>query len=71
VRRGGYLARMRMALGTALLVLGLALYALAAMRLAVWLRPDGILVQTLYYGAAGLLWVWPAARVTRWMQARR
>lgn len=59
---------MRLAIGTAVLVLGLALYALVAMRLAVTLLPDNLVAQTLYYLAAGLLWVWPAARVTRWIQ---
>jgi hypothetical protein len=59
---------MRVAIGTAALVLGLALYALVAMQLAVMLLPDSLVVQTLYYLAAGLLWVWPAARLTRWIQ---
>lgn len=59
---------MRVAIGTAALVIGLALYALLAMHLAVTLLPDNLVVETLYYLAAGLLWVWPAARVTRWIQ---
>jgi hypothetical protein len=59
---------MRVAIGTAALVIGLALYALLAMHLAVTALPDNLVVQTLYYLAAGLLWVWPAARVTRWIQ---
>lgn len=59
---------MRLAVGTTILVLGLAIYALLAMYLAVTALPDSLVVQTLYYLVAGLLWVWPAARVTRWMQ---
>jgi hypothetical protein len=59
---------MRLAVGTAALVIGLALYALLAMRVATALLPDNLVVETLYYLAAGLLWVWPAARVTRWIQ---
>jgi hypothetical protein len=59
---------MRLAIGTAALVLGLALYALLAVQLATTLLPESLLVQTLYYLAAGLVWVWPAARLTRWIQ---
>jgi hypothetical protein len=59
---------MRLATGTALLVVGLALYALAAMHVAVTWLPQNLVVETLYYLAAGTLWVWPAARVTRWIQ---
>lgn len=59
---------MRLAVGTALLVLGLAIYAFLVMYVAVTTLPDSLVVQTLYYLVAGLLWVWPAARMTRWMQ---
>jgi hypothetical protein len=59
---------MRVAIGTAALLAGLALYALLAMHVAVTVLPDSLVVQTLYYLVAGLLWVWPAARLTRWIQ---
>jgi hypothetical protein len=59
---------MRLAAGTTILVLGLALYALAAMHVAVTWLPQNLVVETLYYLVAGTLWVWPAARVTRWIQ---
>jgi len=59
---------MRLAVGTAILVLGLAIYAFLVMYVAVTALPDSLVVQTLYYLVAGLLWVWPAARMTRWMQ---
>jgi hypothetical protein len=62
---------MRVAIGTAVLLVGLALYALLGMQLAVTALPENLVVRTLYYLAAGLLWVWPAARLTRWIQARR
>lgn len=61
-------ATMRLAIGTTVLVLGLAIYAFLAMYLAVTVLPENLVVQTLYYLVAGLLWVWPAARMTRWMQ---
>jgi hypothetical protein len=59
---------MRLALGTFALLLGLFIYALAVMRLAIAVLPENLVVQTLYYALAGVAWVWPAARVTRWMQ---
>jgi Protein of unknown function (DUF2842) len=66
-----YCAGVRLAIGTIALLLGLALYALLAMRLAVAVLPEGVLVQTLFYLAAGLAWVWPAALVVRWIQRAR
>jgi hypothetical protein len=50
-------------------VVGLTVYALLAMRLSAALPGDGplgFLLQLLYYVAAGLVWVVPAARVIRW-----
>jgi Protein of unknown function (DUF2842) len=63
--------RWRVLVGTAALVLGLAVYALAAMRLAVAVVPETEWVRALFYAAAGILWIFPAARLTRWMQAPR
>ena len=62
---------MRVALGTLVLLAGLAAYAILAVAVAVRALPDSLVVETLYYLAAGLLWVWPAARLTRWIQQRR
>jgi hypothetical protein len=58
-----------MLVGAAALVGGLALYALAAVELAGRVVPDHWAAQALFYAAAGVLWVVPAARLTRWMQA--
>jgi hypothetical protein len=60
--------RLRVLAGTLILVFGLAAYALAAMSLAVRVLPDNLFVETLFYAAAGLAWVLPAAKLTRWMQ---
>jgi hypothetical protein len=60
--------RMRVLIGSVVLVLGLTVYALLAMRLAVAVLPESTPVQVVFYAAAGLAWVWPAARLTRWMQ---
>jgi len=61
--------RARMLVGAAALVGGLALYALAAVELAGRVVPDEWAAQALFYAVAGVLWVVPAARLTRWMQA--
>lgn len=60
--------RNRKLVGTIVLVVGLAVYALVAMavsvRLPTWSGP----VQAIYYAVAGLLWVLPAGLVITWMQ---
>jgi uncharacterized membrane protein len=61
--------RLRILLGTAALVLGLALYALAVMLVAVKLVPEHWAVEAAFYLVAGIAWIVPAARLTRWMQA--
>jgi hypothetical protein len=61
---------MRLVIGTLALLLGLFIYALLAMRLAIAVLPDDLVIQTIYYAVVGVAWVWPAARVTRWMQQR-
>jgi hypothetical protein len=63
--------RPRLLIGTAMLVFGLVLYALLAMRLAVAIVPEHWAAQTLFYAVTGIAWVYPAARLTRWMQADR
>lgn len=60
--------RLRILGGSLLLAAGLALYGLLVMAAAVrWLPPHWA-VQAAFYALAGMLWVWPAARLTRWMQ---
>jgi hypothetical protein len=64
-------ARTRLLGGGLALVLGLALYSLAVMRLAIAILPENELVRGLFYAATGLAWVLPAARLTRWIQSPR
>lgn len=59
--------RLRILLGTMILILGLGLYALGVVALSA-LVPAQWAVETLFYAAAGILWIFPAARLTRWMQ---
>ncbi|GGF07690.1 hypothetical protein GCM10011611_11460 [Aliidongia dinghuensis] len=60
--------RLRILFGTLGLILGLAIYALAVMRLAVAVLPDNQLIEVAYYVVTGTVWIFPAARLTRWMQ---
>lgn len=60
--------RLRILVGSLSLVLGLAIYGLAIMGVAVAVLPHQWIVQAVFYAAAGIAWVWPAAWLTRWMQ---
>lgn len=57
--------------GLAVLLASLFVYALLAMRLAVAVLPDDLIVQTLYYVVAGVLWIVPAVPFVRWVQRGR
>jgi hypothetical protein len=60
--------RLRILYGTILLLLGLGLYAAAAVIVAVDVLPAQWAVQLLYYFVVGTVWLYPAARLTKWMQ---
>jgi len=61
--------RQRKLLGTVLLILFLAVYALAAMLVAVVLQVNASkAVELAYYVLAGLLWVLPAGLLIKWME---
>ena len=57
--------RWRTPIGGVVLLIGLILYAVAAATLG-GVLPDSVLVQTLYYFVAGLVWIWPAVWVIAW-----
>ena len=60
--------RSRKFVGTIVLFIFLAVYALAAMLVAVALQVNGSkIVELAYYVVAGLLWVIPAGWLIRWM----
>lgn len=69
-RRPRYLAvmRWRSPLAGLAIIAGLVLYIAAVVSLADFV-PDHIAVESLYYLAAGVLWIWPAVSVIGW--ARR
>jgi len=62
--------RQRKFLGTIALLLLIAVYALAAMGVAIVLQVHNVskFVELLYYVVAGLLWVLPAGLLISWMQ---
>lgn len=59
----------RRAIALPALLLGLAAYAILVVTLADHV-PQHWALEALYFSVAGILWVWPAARLVRWMHAR-
>lgn len=59
--------RLRILVGTAFLVVGLAVYGVIVMAVAVRLPPQPVLAFG-FYALAGIAWVLPAGWLTRWMQ---
>ena len=60
--------RVRKLIGTLVLIVFLAVYALVAMAIGVRIPYSTPLGQWAYYVVAGLLWVIPAGAVITWMQ---
>jgi hypothetical protein len=61
--------RTRKFIGAIALLAFVAIYALAAMMVAVVLQVNGSkLAELIYYPVAGLLWVLPAMWLVKWMQ---
>jgi Protein of unknown function (DUF2842) len=59
--------RLRILLGTVILIVGLALYAAAVAVIAHRLLPPRTLIDLAFYAVAGIVWILPAAWLTRWM----
>ena len=59
--------RLRILAGMVLLIVGLALYAWVVAVIALRFLPQQTFIDMAFYGAAGIIWIWPAARLTRWM----
>jgi hypothetical protein len=60
--------RLRILFGTIGLIAGLAFYALAVAAFGARFLPEDRLVEAGFYALAGVVWILPAARLTRWMQ---
>jgi Protein of unknown function (DUF2842) len=59
--------RLRILAGTIGLIFGLTAYAVLVAVIAPPLLPRETLLDMAFYAAAGIIWIWPAARLTRWM----
>jgi hypothetical protein len=59
--------RLRLLAGTVLLIIGLALYAALVIVAVTRLLPDRTVLDLAFYAVAGVLWIFPAALLTRWM----
>ncbi|MEM7570340.1 MAG: DUF2842 domain-containing protein [Pseudomonadota bacterium] len=55
--------------GTLALLFGLALYGLIIAELSVQVGSLPFLVEVVFYIIAGLIWLWPARALVRWMLA--
>jgi hypothetical protein len=59
----------RKPIGAAILVVFVSFYALVAMTIGGAKLPEAsVLVRTIYYAIAGLIWVIPAGLIIQWMQ---
>lgn len=62
--------RIRKLVGTVLLLIVLAIYALVVMLVASMLVTDGNkIIEMIFYAIAGLAWVLPAGYLIKWMYA--
>ncbi|WP_334130322.1 DUF2842 domain-containing protein [Sneathiella sp.] len=59
----------RKLIGLVALLLMLALYCGACVFIAVQFLPQNRIVELIFYPVAGVLWIFPAIRIIRWMQA--
>jgi uncharacterized protein YacL len=60
--------RLRILFGTLGLIFGLAVYALLVMRLAIAVLPENRFAEAIFYLVTGIVWIFPAAKLTKWMQ---
>jgi hypothetical protein len=60
--------RLRILAGVVALILGLAIYAILVVLAVTRLLPDDTPIVMTCYALAGVAWIFPAARLTRWMQ---
>ncbi len=60
---------LRSATGMLALIVGLALYCFLVAGLGDFVAPFGLFAEVVYYLAAGIVWIFPAIRLIRWMNA--
>lgn len=56
-------------IGTLVLIFGLGLYGLIVAELSVQMGALPFIVEVIFYLIAGLIWLWPARALVRWMMA--
>jgi len=56
-------------MGLISLVMLLAIYSLLCMLIAVHYLPDSKLAELIFYPIVGVIWIFPAMKIVRWMQA--
>ena len=54
--------------GMSLLLVLLVLYSFGAMLLAINFLPDSRWAELVYYPLAGIIWIFPAMKIVKWMQ---
>lgn len=59
----------RKIIGLAVLLLMLAIYCVGCVFVAVQFLPESKLVELIFYPLAGIIWIFPAIRIVRWMQS--
>ncbi|MEH6527636.1 MAG: DUF2842 domain-containing protein [Sneathiella sp.] len=58
----------RKAVGMAILIFLLVIYCLACMLIAVQFLPDSKIAELIYYPIVGVIWIFPAMKIVKWMQ---
>jgi peptidoglycan/LPS O-acetylase OafA/YrhL len=51
------------------LLLLLVIYSLACMLIAVKFLPDSKIAELIYYPIVGIIWIFPAMKIVKWMQS--
>ena len=59
--------RSRKLVGMLAIIVGLAIYAIAGVYVAIEYVPDNWLIELLYYCIAGTIWAFPARAVLVWI----
>ncbi|NVJ70946.1 MAG: DUF2842 domain-containing protein [Alphaproteobacteria bacterium] len=61
----------RSAIGMLILIFGLTAYVFLAAVVGEFLGDMSLVIQTIYYLIAGLLWIWPVKKLIYWMGGKK
>lgn len=59
-------ASLRGLFGIAVLIVGLTLYAVLCVEVAILVLPDNLWIELIYYAFTGIVWIFPAMVLIRW-----